>query len=45
MSDLLSQLERAASWIDAYYDDTRRFPVLSRALPGELRAALPISKT
>jgi aromatic-L-amino-acid decarboxylase len=33
--------ERAATWIEAYYADPRRFPVLSRARPGELRAALP----
>src|SRR5579871_4091577 len=41
MEDLLAQLERAAQWVDAYYEDPRRYPVLSRSLPGELRAALP----
>jgi aromatic-L-amino-acid decarboxylase len=41
MGDILTQLERAAAWIDAYYANPRRFPVLSRAQPGDLRAALP----
>ncbi|HMD02658.1 MAG TPA: pyridoxal-dependent decarboxylase, partial [Candidatus Baltobacteraceae bacterium] len=43
MDDLRAQLARAADWIDAYYRDPRRFPVLSRARPGELRASLPAS--
>lgn len=43
MSDLLRQLARAAGWIDAYYENPRRFPVLSRSLPGELSEALPPS--
>ena len=29
MSDLLRQLAHAAGWIDAYYENPRRFPVLS----------------
>jgi aromatic-L-amino-acid/L-tryptophan decarboxylase len=29
-------------WIDAYYTDPYRYPPLSRAKPGELRAALPV---
>jgi aromatic-L-amino-acid decarboxylase len=41
VSELLSQLERAARWIDAYYDDPRRYPVLSRVRPGEIVRALP----
>jgi len=41
MGDLLRQLARAAGWIDAYYDNPRRFPVLSRSRPGELTEALP----
>jgi aromatic-L-amino-acid decarboxylase len=43
MGDLLRQLARAAGWIDAYYENPRRFPVLSRSLPGELSEALPSS--
>ncbi len=43
MDDLLRQLARAAGWIDAYYHDPRRFPVLSRSQPGELTRALPSS--
>jgi aromatic-L-amino-acid decarboxylase len=34
---------RVAAWIDAYLRDTRRYPVLSRARPGDLIAALPAS--
>jgi aromatic-L-amino-acid/L-tryptophan decarboxylase len=33
--------ERVAAWIDDYYRETRRYPVLSRMRPGELIAALP----
>jgi aromatic-L-amino-acid decarboxylase len=33
--------DRAQAWIEAYYADPRRFPVLSRARPGDLRRALP----
>jgi aromatic-L-amino-acid decarboxylase len=32
---------RVAAWIDDYYRDTRRYPVLSRAQPGDLVRALP----
>ena len=32
---------RVAAWIDDYYRETRRYPVLSRAAPGDLVAALP----
>ncbi len=41
MSDLALWLERAARWIDDYYADPRRYPVLSRARPGDLHRALP----
>jgi aromatic-L-amino-acid decarboxylase len=33
--------ERVAAWIDDYYRETRRYPVLSRSRPGDLIAALP----
>jgi aromatic-L-amino-acid/L-tryptophan decarboxylase len=33
--------DRVAAWIDAYYRDPGRYPVLSRSRPGELVAALP----
>ena len=33
--------DRVAAWIDDYYRETRRYPVLSRARPGALIAALP----
>jgi aromatic-L-amino-acid decarboxylase len=36
-----SQIERVADWIDAYYRDARRYPVLSRCKPGDLIRALP----
>ncbi|HEY1729397.1 MAG TPA: aminotransferase class I/II-fold pyridoxal phosphate-dependent enzyme [Candidatus Baltobacteraceae bacterium] len=39
--DFRSQFERVADWIDGYYRDARRYPVLSRYKPGELVAALP----
>lgn len=38
---LLGAFERAARWIDDYYREPNRFPVLSRAEPGDVRAALP----
>ncbi len=41
MEDFLSAFERAARWIDEYYREPRRFPVLSRARPGDLIRALP----
>jgi aromatic-L-amino-acid decarboxylase len=37
----LEGFDRVARWIEAYYADPLRFPVLSRARPGELTAALP----
>jgi aromatic-L-amino-acid decarboxylase len=39
--DFRAAFDRVAAWIDDYYSDTRRYPVLSRARPGELVAALP----
>jgi aromatic-L-amino-acid decarboxylase len=41
LADLLDDFERAARWIDAYYRDPGRYPVLSRSQPGDLRRALP----
>jgi len=32
---------RVAAWIEDYLEETRRYPVLSRAQPGDLIAALP----
>jgi aromatic-L-amino-acid/L-tryptophan decarboxylase len=32
---------RVAAWIDGYYGETRRYPVLSRSQPGDLIRALP----
>ena len=37
----MNQLERAARWIDAYYEDPRRYPVLSRVEPGDIVRTLP----
>jgi aromatic-L-amino-acid/L-tryptophan decarboxylase len=41
MTEDLQHLDRVARWIDEYYADPYRYPVLSRARPGDLRAALP----
>jgi hypothetical protein len=41
LDDLLSAFDRAARWIDGYYQNPGRYPVLSRAEPGELHRALP----
>jgi len=41
LADLLSAFDRAARWIDDYYRDPSRYPVLSRVKPGDLRRALP----
>ncbi len=40
-NDFLTAFERAGRWIDAYYRDPLRYPVFSRARPGELTDALP----
>jgi aromatic-L-amino-acid decarboxylase len=37
------QFARVAAWIDDYLRETRRYPVRSRAQPGDLVAALPCS--
>jgi len=39
--DFRSQFERVGAWIEAYYRDPGRYPVLSRAEPGDLIRALP----
>jgi len=41
VEDILDAFERAANWIERYYRDPSRFPVLSRARPGDLVRALP----
>jgi aromatic-L-amino-acid decarboxylase len=41
MKEFRAAFERAERWIEAYYDDPRRFPVLSRVEPGYLSRALP----
>jgi len=40
-SDFRDAFDRVAAWIDDYYRDPGRYPVLSRSLPGDLVAALP----
>jgi aromatic-L-amino-acid decarboxylase len=39
--DAPAAFARVADWIEAYFRDPRRYPVLSRAKPGDLVAALP----
>ncbi len=39
--DFRAAFERVGAWIDDYYNDPLRYPVLSRARPGDLIAALP----
>ena len=39
--DFRAAFDRVAAWIDDYYRDGRRYPVLSRSRPGDLIAALP----
>jgi len=39
--DFRASFDRVADWIDAYLRETRRYPVLSRAQPGDLVRALP----
>jgi len=40
-SDFRAQFEQIGAWIEAYYRDPGRYPVLSRAEPGDLIRALP----
>ncbi len=40
-SDFRAQFERIGAWIEAYYRDPGRYPVLSRSEPGDLIRALP----
>ncbi|GAC1413904.1 MAG: pyridoxal-dependent decarboxylase [Candidatus Velthaea sp.] len=39
--DFRTRFDRVAAWIDDYFRETRRYPVLSRSSPGELVRALP----
>ena len=39
--DFRAQFDRVSAWIEAYYAETRRYPVLSRSQPGDLVRALP----
>ena len=39
--DFRAQFDRVADWIDDYFRNTRRFPVLSQSRPGDLARALP----
>ena len=41
--ELRTALARAADWVTEYLDGVRRYPVLSRASPGEVRAQLSAS--
>jgi aromatic-L-amino-acid decarboxylase len=39
--DFRARFDRVGAWIEAYYRDTRAYPVLSRSAPGDLIRALP----
>jgi aromatic-L-amino-acid decarboxylase len=39
--DFRAAFDRVTAWVDDYYRNTRRYPVLSRAKPGDLVRALP----
>ncbi|MDQ6932406.1 MAG: pyridoxal-dependent decarboxylase [Candidatus Eremiobacteraeota bacterium] len=41
MSLTRKDVRRVAKWIEQYYDDSRKYRVLSSARPGEIAAALP----
>jgi aromatic-L-amino-acid decarboxylase len=41
VADDFEDWEQIGRWIASYYADPRRYPVLSRAAPGEVTAALP----
>src|SRR2546423_1098106 len=42
-SELLRHGQAVLDWIARYLDDPERYPVLSRAVPGEIRDMLPAS--
>jgi len=42
-SSFSERFTRVGAWIESYLRDTRRYPVLSRAQPGDLVRALPAS--
>jgi aromatic-L-amino-acid decarboxylase len=42
LADFVSDFAHAVRWIDDYYRDTRRFPVLARTSPGDIRRSLPV---
>ena len=42
-AEFRDRFARVAAWIEDYLRETRRYPVLSRAKPGDLIAALPAS--
>ncbi|MDB5040206.1 MAG: ddc 2, partial [Candidatus Eremiobacteraeota bacterium] len=39
--DFRAAFDRVSAWVDEYYRDTRRYPVLSQVKPGDLVRALP----
>jgi len=41
MSDFAKDAEKVTRWIDGYFENVRRYPVLSQVAPGDLIAALP----
>ena len=41
MKDFREQAHRLADWIADYLENPERFPVLSRARPGQIKEALP----
>jgi aromatic-L-amino-acid/L-tryptophan decarboxylase len=41
VATFVSEFAAVADWIDRYLSDTRQYPVLSRALPGEIVDRLP----
>jgi aromatic-L-amino-acid decarboxylase len=43
LKDFRRQAHRVADWIADYLENPERFPVLSRARPGDIRGALPAS--
>ncbi len=41
MSDFANDAEKVIRWIDGYFENVRRYPVLSQVAPGDLIRALP----